>query len=126
MGNEHDDRDQLAEATENLHALEESTGSLRPDEDAADCGDDDEAILARYAAELPPLPGDLGVCPNCMARSALEDMRGALRAVLLPWLDLQDDPPATRRLRTDLEARLDEIEDMISFASHGTEGDALP
>jgi hypothetical protein len=70
---------------------------------------DDEEILARYAAELP-------ACGNCRATAALADMRGALRCVLLPWLEDQGDPVTARRLRRTLEDALDEVEDQIDVA----------
>jgi hypothetical protein len=84
---------------------------------------DDDEIFARYAAEMPRMTVDVHqpVCGNCQATSALEDMRAALRCVLLPWLDEQEDPVTARRLRSDIEARLDEVEDMINMASHRSE-----
>lgn len=59
----------------------------------------------------------LGQCENCRAQSALDEMRAALRSVLLPWMDSQDDTMTARRLRTTLEAGMDEVEDLITFAS---------
>lgn len=73
------------------------------------------AAFAALAAEN----HGLGQCENCQAQSALESMRAALRSVLLPWMDGQDDTMTARRLRTTLEAGLDEIEDLIRFASCG-------
>ena len=81
----------------------------------------DDEILARYAAELPPVTAETSepVCGNCQARSALEDMRETLRCVLLPWLENQENPITARRLRRTLEDAFDEVEDQIDTATHG-------
>ena len=83
--------------------------------DIAEAGPDDDEVLARYAAELPGMPPE--ACENCRAQSALDEMRAALRCVLLPWMESQDDTMTARRLRTTLEAGMDEVEDLIKFAS---------
>lgn len=85
--------------------------------DIAEAGPDDDEVLARYAAELPGMPPE--ACENCRAQSALDEMRAALRCVLLPWMESQDDTMTARRLRTTLEAGMDEVEDLIKFASCG-------
>jgi hypothetical protein len=78
----------------------------------------DEEILARLRDELPEIAEMVvevngPACANCQACAALADMRAALRCVLLPWLEEQAEPSVARRLRNDLETRLDELEDLV-------------